>query len=380
MAGASKRALNKIKENRERKLSGKYNSIPFGLKKLEQHVPGIQKPNIAIITANSGVGKSKLAKNMFVFKPYDFVKTHKKADVKFTVLYFCLEEPDEAWIQSYICFLLKEKYDQRISIKELKSQLNPDDPTSVIDPTTLDRVMKLEPYLEEFEKDIHLITGVNKPYAIYKHCTDFLEGEGIGDWKLGPQKIWSPKEKKMVTRLGKERFIYDHQDHYVLIVIDHISLLHPEKGQDLWGAINALSSIHMLNLRNTYGCSVLMVQQQSSDKEKQQYTYKGASIESKLEPSLDGLGDNKTTQRDADEVFGLFAPDRYEIADHRGYDITQLRDNYRSLSILKSRDGEANLRLGMFFDGASNQFKELPSAKTMTKAHYEKVLKMTDRA
>lgn len=380
MSSISERAIQRIVDNRNKKLSGGFNSIPFGLKRLEQFVPGIQRPNYTILTANSGVGKTKVAKNMFVFRPYDFVKKHPEANIKFTVLYFCLEEPDDAFMQSYICYKLYKQYGQRISIKELRSQLKPEDKTAVIDEITLDRVNAMLPELKEFEHDVHLIRDVDKPYSIYKYCTDYLEDNAIGDWVMGPRKVWMPSEKRMVTKISRDRYTYNHPDHYVLVVIDHIGLIHPEKGQDLWEAIRTLSSRYLVNLRNIYGCSVLVLQQQSSEKEKQQYTFKGASIESKLEPSLDGLGNCKETQRDADEVFGVFAPDRYEIGEHRGYDITQLRDNYRSFSILKSRDGEANLRLGLFFDGAVNYIAELLPAKDMKKDEYEKVLKRVGRA
>lgn len=380
MAGVSERAINRILENRKKKLEGGFNSIPFGLKRLEQFVPGIQRPNYTIVTANSGVGKTKVAKNMFVFRPYDFVKSHPEANIKFTVLYFCLEEPDDAFMQSYICYQLYKKHGQRISIKELRSQLKPEDKTAVIDDITLDRVNQMLPELKEFEHDVHLIRDVDKPYSIYKYCTEFLEDNEIGDWIMSPRKIWIPDEKRTVTKISRDRYQFNHPDHYVLVVIDHIGLVHPEKGQDLWEAIRILSSRYLVNLRNIYGCSILVLQQQSSEKEKQQYTYKGASIESKLEPSLDGLGNCKETQRDADEVFGIFAPDRYEITDHRGYNISHLRDNYRSFSILKSRDGEANLRLGLFFDGAVNYLAELKPPKEMTPDDYVKVQKLVGRA
>ena len=376
----ARRAVAKIKENRKRKLEGGFNSIPFGLKRLGQHVPGVQKPNYVIVTANSGIGKTKVAKNLFVFRPYDFLKKNLSSGIKLDVLYFLLEEPDESFMQSYICYKLWKQYGQRISIKELKSMLKPEDPTAVIDEATVRRVDAMLPELEEFEKTVHLIRGVDKPYAIYKYVTDWIEGNNIGDWVLGPKRIWSPAEKKIVTKIERDRWVYDHDDHYVLVVIDHISLIQPEKGQDLWEAIRVLSSRYLVNLRNIYGCSILVLQQQAAEKEKQQYTFKGASIESKLEPSLDGLGNCKETQRDADEVYGIFAPDRYEIADHRGYDISRLRDNYRSFSILKSRDAEPNLRLGLFFDGATNYIGELPPAKEMITADYEKVLKITGRA
>jgi len=118
-----------------------------------------------------------------------------------------------------------------------------------------------------------------------------------------------------------------------------------------------------LRMRDKFGFIPVNVQQQASAKEQVQYNFKGKSIEEKLEPSLDGLGDNKSTQRDANVVLGLFAPDRYGIEAHNDYDITFFRDRYRSMTILKDRDGISNKKLPLFFNGASDYFKELPKAE-----------------
>jgi hypothetical protein len=129
-----------------------------------------------------------------------------------------------------------------------------------------------------------------------------------------------------------------------------------------WQTMSKWSSDYCLRLRDKFGFIPVNVQQQASAKEQVEYNYKGNTIEEKLEPSLEGLGDNKTTQRDANIVLGLFAPDRYNIEQHNGYDITFFRDRYRSMSILKDRDGIANKKLPLFFDGAVDFFKELPKA------------------
>ena len=80
----------------------------------------------------------------------------------------------------------------------------------------------------------------------------------------------------------------------------------------------------------------------------------------KLKPSLDGLGDNKTTQRDADVILGLFSPFRHEIPEYQGYNVKFFRDNIRFLEILGGRQGGAGTICPLYFDGAVNYFKELP--------------------
>jgi hypothetical protein len=76
--------------------------------------------------------------------------------------------------------------------------------------------------------------------------------------------------------------------------VDHISLLSQEKQFKSWyETIEHYSTEYCRKqMSKHWGFTVVNIQQQASDKEKQQYTVKGDSIEDKLEPSLDGLGDN----------------------------------------------------------------------------------------
>ena len=95
-------------------------------------------------------------------------------------------------------------------------------------------------------------------------------------------------------------------------------------------------------------------------KERVDSNFQGENLAQKLEPSLDGLGDNKTVARDVNIALGLFAPNRYKIKEHNGYDVNKFKDRYRSMNIMKSRDGVANKKLPLFFNGAVDFFKELP--------------------
>ena len=167
----------------------------------------------------------------------------------------------------------------------------------------------------------------------------------------------------------------NNPNEYVGVIVDHFSLLSPEAGSEtLHKAMTKMSAEYgRKQITKHYNYFFVNVQQQAAESEKQQYTNVGQSIESKLEPSLSDLGDNKLTQRDAHIVFGLFAPDRFEIKNHLGYKIDVLKDNYRSLSILKNREGRSNLKLGIYFDGKVNYFKEMPILKDVTDEIYEKL-------
>lgn len=111
--------------------------------------------------------------------------------------------------------------------------------------------------------------------------------------------------------------------------------------------------------------------------DKQQFTNSGESVIAKLVPSLDKLANNKEVGRNYFILLGLFAPERYGIAGYLGYDITKLRDNFRELSIIKNRLGTPNLKLPLYFNGATNTFIELPPPKSEEcKKIYDKIDKV----
>lgn len=359
------RAIRTIVENKQRREDGGYNCIPFGLTRFGNYIPGLQKKNYTIVTASSGVGKSKFTKQLYVLTPHQFIEDNPETGMKLDILYFCLEESAENFIHSVICYKLNIDYESRIDIKDLKSMKL----EHILTDDELAKVESLRPWLNKFEDRVQLIDDVKNPYGIFKTARDFIETQGEWVYK---EIEWDKGNGEVEIKRVKDYFKLNHPDHYIEIVVDHLSLLHPEKGMaGLHEAMSKLSSDYALTLRDKYGCAITFVQQQMAEQEKKQFTNSGRNIDSKLEPTLSGLADNKLTQRDADEVIGAFAPERYGIADYRGYDITKLKDNYRCGLILKARDGVSNIRGHFFFDGAVSRFEELPKAADMGSDEYE---------
>ncbi len=350
MIGAFEKTFAEIRLNKDIKDSGGFNSIPFGVPKLDKYVPGIMKGTQYIVTASSGVGKTQLTKFLFVNQPYKFIKANPQLGIKLKIFYFALEESQAEFMSTLICNRLKEEYGIDTSPLELRSMGG-----HHLSDQIYEKVILCKSYFEELEKSIEVIDHISNPYGIYKEVRKYARANG--------------KFYLKGTEVNPEESLYDtytpnDPNTWVLVVTDHISLLEPEKTDDtntLHAAMHKFSATYCRKqITKHFKYVVVNVQQQSSEKEKLQFTNSGQSIESKLEPSLEGLGDNKLTGRDALIVLGLFAPDRYEIRKHLGYDITVLQDNYRSLSILKNRFGTPNMKMPMLFNGATNSFKQLP--------------------
>lgn len=357
---------NKIVDNKNKKDSGLVTSISPPFPRLAKKYPGWVKGTYTILTASSGIGKTKAAKFFTVTSVYEFIK--KNTQVKVKVIYFALEETREMFWLSMMSTLLYVNYKISLSPQQLLSlgEFTLDDDMLRAVETTQIEINDMETYIE-------VIDHVFNPYGLYKTVRNYFETSGIGSF----ESIKTDKGEM------KGKFNYLSEDTYVFVVTDQLNLLTPDKNNEfnepqsgLHGAMSYYSKEYCLKqMCKRLNCVVINIQQQSADKEKQEF-YKGESIEKKLEPSLDGLADNKLTQRDADVVWGLFAPTRYEIEEYRGYDINKLRDNYRCLIWLKDRHyGLANQYSHLYFDGASNTFKELPLAKEMNTEIYESISK-----
>jgi hypothetical protein len=350
-----------IIQNRENHQQGYFNCIPFmGMERLERYLPGIELSTYYLLGASSGIGKSKLLRYLFIHNPLMYIENNPEEDIKVDILYFSLEESKEKIIKGEICKYLFTKYGLSISIKQLSSVGR----FNTIDTDTLLKIKEAEEHVNNFLSKVKIFDTIRNPTGIYKQVRDFALTVGTyydkNNNSLTPREVENVKlsigeDYKKISYYKKH-----HPKHYVLVLIDHLSLLSTEVGETLWQTMGRMSSKYCLHFRDKFGFIPVVVQQFSADKERIETNFKGKTIEEKLEPSTEGFGDNKTTIRDANIVLGLFGPDRYKITEHDGYDITFFRDRYRSLSILKSRDGVANKKLPLFFNGAVDFFKELP--------------------
>lgn len=59
-------------------------------------------------------------------------------------------------------------------------------------------------------------------------------------------------------------------------------------------------------------------------------------------------------------LLGLFNPFKYELPEYMGYDITKLRSNARFLEVILNRGGICGGLIGLYFDGETCTFAELP--------------------
>lgn len=356
-----KSIYDKLVINKQNHDSGYYNCIPFmGMERLEMYLPGIEQSTYYLLAAASGVGKSKLARYLFIHNPIVFLENNPDSGIELDILYFSLEESKEKIILAEISKYLYSKYNLVISIKQLASVGR----YNVISSEDLAKVKLAEAHVRKFLDRVTIYDNVRNATGIYKTVRNFAMTVGTYYDKDG--KPLTPEEVIQVTGGVGETYKkvagykLHNPKHYVIVMTDHLGLLQPESGETLWQTMGKMSSNYNLHFRDKFGFIPVVIQQLAADKERVESNFQGKTIEDKLEPTLDSLGDNKTIARDVNVALGLFDPARYKIDNHNGYDITRLKDRYRSMNIMKSRDGIANKKLPLFFNGAVDFFKEMP--------------------
>lgn len=263
-------------------------------------------------------------------------------------------------------FLVNKIYNETGKILDIQS-INSKFDNYILDEETERLIEYYQPYFEEFEKTVTIIDNIRNPFGIYKYVREYCESHGYFTKKT---LQYGPEKGKLVDDV----YIADDPDEYRIIITDHISLLGAENGLTQHQSISRFSSEYCLAMRDRFRCTIVNVQQQSAESEKQQFNNVGGSIVAKLKPSPDGLGDNKLTARDANLMIGLFAPHRYDIKQYNGYDISLLKDNYRELIVSLNRDGEASFTDDLFFNGAVNYFEEAPK-EIRTVEEYNKIIR-----
>lgn len=366
--------VRELEEIKARKEAGALFCIPFvNYPKLAQSVPGVVPGMITKVTAASGIGKTQVAKALFVREPLEYAVAN---NLKIKIFYFALEESKQEFIDTMICNYVSQKAGLRIDILTLQGYRQ-----GTIDSKTM---LVIKTYIEEIEElleSVEIIDSVYNPTGIYKYCRDYADKTGTHHFeqrefikkkidKDPDSPTFGKKIEVKETENVYSHYVPDDPNHIVIVVVDHISLLTPEKNKQTGQMMNLHQTMAkwstdyaLKQITKHWKWAVVNIQQQEQSGEREQFTLKGDSIQKKTEPSLAGLANNKEIQRDDKIVIGVGSPDRYGFESYHDYNIRRMRDTFRYIKILKNRFGPPNKYYHYLFDGATNRFAELPKAK-----------------
>ena len=351
MIRVSERVLKSLEERRQNVINGNINCIPSPFKRFSEDFPGIEQGRYYLISAATKVGKTQLANFIFLYNSVLYAYNHPDK-VSLRILYYPLEETQEAITLRFMSFLLYKlsKGTIRKSPSDLKS-VREDFPIEEEVLNTL-RSEEYQNILKFFEEHVTFVPDRNA-YGIFRQAQLYAENNG----KTFTKKLDIKDNKTGEIIETKDVFDYyipDNPNEYVMIIIDHISLISPEGKMDLRESINKLSD-YMIQLRNRYNYIPVIIQQQG-----QETTNLEAFKANKIRPTISGLSDSKYTAKDCNVMLGLTSPYMHELPEYCGYDIQKLKGNARFLEVVINRDGQSNGIIGLYFDGACNFYAELP--------------------
>lgn len=355
------RVKEEIITNKKKREAGEDLVIPWkNFPKLSTAIPGVQRGRYVIITGASKSGKSQTCDALYVMEPLEYIRNHP-TNIKPKIYYFSLEMSKEDKITQLLSNKIYKDTGFIIRPDDLKSYF-----TNYIAEDWIIELIESNSYTEYFkflEENIEYIDWIKHATGIYSHMRNIAKQNG---------KFYF-KGKEVVIPDGADwtKYPYDYyepnnSDEFIIVIIDHVSLLQAEGNKTQRDAMTLFSSVYCLRMRDNFKFCVVVIQQQSMDSDKPEYNHKGELILSKIRPSTDGFGDSKLSVRDADLVIGVFNPSKYGgvtlYPDKKnGYDIeNKWGNNYREWSIIVNRRGEGNLNVHTYFNGAINYFEEIP--------------------
>ena len=356
--GLYEETLRKLRENKNKRLSGEIIAIPWNLPRLSRALPGIEPEKIVIITASAKVGKSQICNYLYVFQPIDYLFDHPDCNLDIKIFYFSLEISKEAIMRQAMAYRLFSKYGIVVSPQKLLSVYT----DYVLDDHIEALIEQEKPWFDFLESKMDLQDEIRGATAIFKYMETYYEANGI----------WTYKTIKFgdETRTVRDRYATNNPNLIVVGIVDHISLLPSEAQLDQRETIGRFSSEYCLRLRDKYKMCVVLVQQQALTGSQQQFTNSGKSIIEKLKPDVGNLANNKEVSRDSNLMIGLFAPHKFGFDTYKDYDLSRLKDNHRELIIMLNRDGISSASIDLYFQGASGFFSELPRPEDIQETDY----------
>lgn len=352
--------IREIRDIATKRNSGQLFAIPFyhRFPKLAKAVPGIVKGIMYKITAQSGIGKTQLSKELFCITPLEYIRENPDTNIKVKIFYFALEESEAEFIDTLISNRLATKYKIRIEpimLKGVKEQY--------ADEELLKKIEECEQDVQFYMDHIEVVDSVYNPTGMYKYLRTYSEKVGKHYWETKTFVKNGIAEEEQVY----SHYIPDDPNLHVIVITDHISLIYPEYDKKLEKTISKHEAMAKWSteyckkqITKHWNWTVVNVQQQEQSNEKQHFTNTGISVVEKTEPTLDGLANNKEIQRDDYVIISIYSPDKFGFDNYHGYDIARFRDTFRAVQIKKNRIGTPNKYIHMLFDGATNRFVELP--------------------
>ena len=220
------RVVSYLEERKKRIEEGNINCIPLPFNRFRSELPGIEQGKYYLISGGAKAGKTQLTAYLFVYNTLLYAYRHKE-QLSIKILYYNLEETAEEITLKFISFLLSCLSNVRISPTDLEST-NAEKPISneILDLIKSERYQKL---LDFFNEVVEFMPSRN-PTGYYKEVKTYAESHG-----KSIKKKYKYKDELGIEKEGEafDYYIPNNPNEYVFTIVDHISLIEPERGMNL---------------------------------------------------------------------------------------------------------------------------------------------------
>lgn len=311
--------------------TGKNKGLYTGFDRLDKYTYGTQRGYFTVYGGDSGSGKSSLAIYTNIFRPL----MDKVANVH--ILTYSLEMGGEVLMTKLLSLYLLEAYNREISYDVILSL------TSEVPDDILILINEAKIWLLYVEKHLTIIDKSVNADGLYASCMDWIKLHGTF------QKIEE----------HKDIFIPNDPDQYLIVLVDHIRLL--RAGADGIKVQIDKACDYLVYLRNKCNLTIGVVQQLNRGFKSMDRRTKGDSVYQMIQ--LDDFADSSAPVQSAEVVIAIFHPFREKLKTCEGYNIVELKDSVRMLTLIKNRFGQSDKLIGVNFFGACGFWRELPKAE-----------------
>lgn len=329
--------MNKLVEDG---LTGENVGIEMGLYRFSEYLCGIQKGRYDLVGGHTGTGKTAFVDQNYVIHPLMDIANNPKEKRRLKIFYNSLEISPERKLLKWASYLMLHFDGIYVDSKLLAGR-------------SRDKKLTKE-QLESYERARDYLDKKIVPSITFntKGNIDVMNSQLASYTRNNYQH-------KIVTINGKVEDVYEANDSSitVLSVTDHNGLSRKDTVGDKKKIIDEKSQ-NNIKYRNDYGISFVDINQLNRS-----YGSDVRRLGEELAIQLEDFKETGSTQEDADTVYALFNPNRYNIVNYKGLEIKILRNLYREVIVLKNREGEDGICLHTKFLGKCGMFVELPKLK-----------------
>lgn len=335
-------------ENINRGRQGLNTGLPHGFERLTEYIPNIQQGTYYSVGGEAGSSKTSIVDNMFVLNPVDwYLDNIDNTDVKLEIDIWSFEISVGNKIAKFAARKIFTEFGILVDINLLLSKGK-----NRINDELYNYCISLKDHLDKLYDIINIIDVPMNPTGIRKHYNEYFDKHG---------------RYEKVTEYRK-KYIPNNPNLHKIAIFDHIALAKGETGyMDNKSKIDKISE-DLVQQRNIHNLSSVVVNQFNRSlaiAERQMKTNNKASSAEILRPQQSDWKDSNNVAQDANIMIGIFSPNRYELPVFDDYNVARLGDRFRSINIVKNRDSNTDVSLGLAYLGEIGLFKELPKAEEM---------------